>query len=181
MEFHDIDKKFIGVYNELNVVVFHESVWGLDMIISFVGHSVISSSGIVKEMVKEQLRNIIGQEKAFCYLGGYGDFDRLCACACRELKQERVFIELVYVTPYISLSEQEKIKSMQKVGLYDSSVYPPIENVPLRFAVLKRNEWMMSNADIVIAYVNRNYGGAYKSLLIARRKQKKIINICDIL
>ena len=38
---------------------------------------------------------------------------------------------------------------------------------------------MMS--DIVIAYVNRNYGGAYKSLQAAKRKKKKIINICDFL
>ena len=56
-----------------------------------------------------------------------------------------------------------------------------LEFVPKRFAIVKRNEWMMTNADIVIAYVNRNYGGAYKSLQAAKRKKKKIINICDFL
>ena len=125
-------------------------------------------------MVKEQIRNnIIDVKPVTCYLGGYGDFDEICARACRELKQEYDDIEVVYVTPYISLSEQAKIKEMQSYGLCDTSIYPPIENVPLRFAISKRNEWMMTNADLIIAYVNRSYGGAYKSLQVAKRKKRK--------
>ena len=53
------------------------------------------------------------------------------------------------------------------------------EHIPPRFAILKRNEWMIDNADLVIAYVDHRYGGAYKSLLFAQRRKKKIINICD--
>ena len=152
------------------------------MTITFAGHSFISSNNKVKEMVKEQIRNnIIDVKLVTCYLGGYGDFDEICARACRELKQEYYGIEAIYVTPYISLSEQEKIKEMQSYGLCDTSIYPPIENVPLRFAISKRNEWMMTNADLIIAYVNRSYGGAYKSLQVAKRKKKKIINIYDLL
>ena len=152
------------------------------MVLTFVGHSFISSSKRVKEIVKEQIRNnISGAESVICYLSGYGDFDEICACACRELKQECAEIEIVYITPYIRLSEQAKIKDMQNLGLFDTSIYPPIENVPLRFAISKRNEWMIANADLIIAYVNHNYGGAYKSLQIARRKKRKIINISDYL
>ena len=152
------------------------------MTITFAGHSFISSKNKVKEMIKEQIRNnIIDVRLVTCYIGGYGDFDEICARACRELKAEYDNIEVVYVTPYISLSEQAKIKEMQRYALCDTSIYPPIENVPLRFAILKRNEWMMTNADLVIAYVNRSYGGAYKSLQAAKRKKKKIINIYDLL
>ena len=150
------------------------------MTISFAGHSFIPSKSKVKEMVKEQIiANIIDVKFVTCYIGGYGDFDEICAHACRELKKEYGGIEVVYVTPYISLSEQEKIKTMQSYGLCDTSIYPPIENVPLKFAISKRNEWMMINADLIIAYVNRSYGGAYKSLQVAKRRKKKIINICD--
>ena len=88
------------------------------MTITFAGHSFISSNNKVKEMVKEQIRNnIIDVKPVTCYLGGYGDFDEICARACRELKQEYDDIEVVYVTPYISLSEQAKIKEMQSYGL----------------------------------------------------------------
>ena len=150
------------------------------MIIAFAGHSFIPLSNDVKEIVKEQIRNnIINIGRITFYIGGYGDFDQICAGVCRELKEEYSNIEIVYVTPYINLTEQEKIKKMQKYGLCDTSIYPPIENTPPKFAISKRNEWMMTNADLIIAYVNRNYGGAYKSLQIAKRRRKKIINICD--
>ena len=151
------------------------------MTISFTGHSFIPSKAAVKEIVKEQI-GIIAKDAdcVTCYLGGYGDFDEICATVCRELKEE-YSIELVYVTPYINLSAQAKIKENEKCRLYDLSIYPPIENVPPKLAILKRNEWMVTNADIVIAYVNRSYGGAYKSLLTARRKKKKIINVCTFL
>ena len=152
------------------------------MTIAFAGHAFITSSGKVKEIVKEQIRNhAVGIGRITCYLGGYGNFDEICACACRELKQEEYGIEVVYVSPYFSLQEQAKIKEMQRSGLYDTSIYPPIEKTPPRFAILKRNEWMMTNADLVIAYVDHSYGGAYKSLQVAKRKNKKIINICNLL
>ena len=155
------------------------------MIIAFAGHSFVSSRNEIneiKEMVKEQIRHYISDERSVaCYLGGYGEFDELCASACRELKQEHAGIKVIYVSPYMTPSEQAKIKDMQKYGLYDSSIYPPIENVPLRLAILKRNEWMMTVADLVIVYINHGYGGAYKSLQAAKRKKKKIINLCDFL
>lgn len=152
------------------------------MTISFVGHSFIPQIDRIKDMVKEQIRTLIAKESsATCYLGGHGDFDELCACACRELKRERIDIELVYVTPYMSVSEQKKIKEMQRCGLYDASVYPPLENTPKRAAILKRNEWMMTNADIIIAYVNCGCGGAYRALRVAERRNKSIVNICDFI
>ena len=63
--------------------------------------------------------------------------------------------------------------------MYDESLYPPLENVLPKFAISKRNEWMITNADLIIAYVNHSYGGAYKTLKIAKRRKKKIVNICD--
>lgn len=150
------------------------------MTIAFAGHSFISSHDRVKEMVKQQIRNaLLPSEVVICYLGGRGDFDDICACACRELKHEYSGIETVYVTPYLNSSEREKINEMQRSGLCDTSLYPPIEHTPPRFAISKRNEWMMTSADLIIAYVNHNYGGAYQSVQVAKHRKKKIINICD--
>ena len=151
------------------------------MTIAFVGHSRIFSQEAVKEKVKEQVQRCASEASVTCYLGGYGDFDMLCARACKELKAERGGVELVYVTPYLTPSVQAKIKEMQRSGLCDTSVYPPIENVPPRFAIAKRNEWIVANADLVIAYVEQACGGAYKTLRAARRRRKKIINISDLM
>ena len=150
------------------------------MRVTFAGHSLIPSKNQIRELIKEQLQQIIAKEEHVTfYLGGIGDFDTLCADICRELRMEHHKIELVYISPYFTSSEQKKIKKMQEIHLYDASIYPPIERVPPKFAILKRNEWMIENSDIVIAYVNCGHGGAYRSLRIAKRKNKPIINIYD--
>ena len=152
------------------------------MTITFVGHSRIFLKSKIKALVREQiLSNVIDFSTVVCYLGGYGDFDDICACVSRELKQEYGGIETVYVAPYMSASQQKRNKKMQEYGLYDTSIYPPIENVPPRFAIVKRNEWMVKNADLIIAYVEHSWGGAYRTLQVAKREKKRIVNICDLL
>lgn len=104
---------------------------------------------------------------------GRGDFDSLCARACKELKAEHPGIEAVYVTSYLGISEQARIREMQMCGLCDGALYPPLEGTPPKFAISKRNEWMMENADLIIAYVERGYGGAYQSSPADSRAQKE--------
>ena len=50
-----------------------------------------------------------------------------------------------------------------------------MESVPPRFAISKRNQWMVEAADIVVAYVLHNWGGAAMTLQHAKRKKKEII------
>ena len=151
------------------------------MIISFIGHSLIASKDQVKELIKEQLRAVVQKcDRLTCYVGGYGDFDELCTAACYELKKE-IKIEVVYVTPYLSDTHKSLLEEMKNRGIYDSSIYPPLEKIPPKFAISKRNEWMMYTADLVIAYVSHNYGGAYNALLVAKRRKKTIINIYELL
>ena len=84
------------------------------MIISFIGHSFVSSVTEVKLAVKEQIKSHIkNNEPVICYLGGYGQFDELCAYACKELKVDYDQIRIFYITPYISLSAQKKIKEIK--------------------------------------------------------------------
>lgn len=61
----------------------------------------------------------------------------------------------------------------------DSILYPPIENVPLRFSILKRNYWMIDNADFVIAYVKYSIGGAFKTLEYAKTQKVLYCNIAN--
>ena len=61
--------------------------------------------------------------------------------------------------------------------IYDETVYPEIEKKPLRFAIVYRNRWMVEMADYVVAYINRDWGGAYKTYEHAKRKKKPIFNI----
>ena len=62
---------------------------------------------------------------------------------------------------------------------YDSTVYPPLETVPRRFAISHRNRWMVETSDVVVAYVLHDWGGAAATLRCARKKKKQIISYFD--
>ena len=61
--------------------------------------------------------------------------------------------------------------------LYDNTTYPPLEDVPMKFAISRRNEWMVDQADVVVAYVTHGWGGAAATLQYAERKNKRIIRV----
>ena len=145
------------------------------MIITFCGHSNCLFSDEEKEKLKQLLiKEIRKNPTCKFYLGGYGDFDSLCLRTLRELKTYFPNIELLFITPYLD-------KNYSKLELakyyYDDIIFPPIENVPRKFAILKRNEWMVDSADLVIAYVKYSWGGAAKTLEYAKRKKVPIVNV----
>ena len=147
------------------------------MIITFCGHSNCLFSDEEKEKLKQLLiKEIRKNPTCKFYLGGYGDFDSLCLRTLRELKKEFQSIELIFITPYID-------KNYSKLEFakyhYDDVIFPPLECVPRKFAILKRNEWMVEEADLVIAYVKYSWGGAAKTLEYAKRKKVPIFNIAQ--
>ena len=151
------------------------------MVISFLGHRRLYNFGelieSVEKVITENIMDCTDDIVFFC--GGYGDFDDLCIRVCRSIKESGKKCEIVFITPYMSLAQQEKIKSLIDMGVYDSVIYPPLEKIPPKFAIGKRNEWMIDQADLIIAYVKHPYGGAYQSLNYARRKGKRILNLAE--
>lgn len=145
------------------------------MIITFCGHSDFLFSDEEKEELKQLLiKEIRKNPTCKFYLGGYGDFDSLCLRTLRELKKDFPEIELLFITPYLdkTYSKLEFAKNY-----YDDIIFPPIESVPRKFAILKRNEWMVDSAELVIAYVKYSWGGAAKTLEHARKRKKQINNL----
>ncbi len=133
-------------------------------IIAFCGHADVADGCTVRSWLTETVDAFILNGAEFFYLGGYGGFDQMAASVLREKKRQHPHIESVLVLPYLDRKPP--------VGVYDSTVYPPLEKIPRRFAVLKRNQWMVDNADILVAYVTHSWGGAAQTLAYARRKKK---------
>ena len=145
------------------------------MIITFCGHSNYLFSDEEKEKLKQLLiKEIRKNPTCKFYLGGYGDFDSLCLRTLRELKKEFQDIELIFITPYLD-KNYSKLEFAKYY--YDDVIFPPLESVPRKLAILKRNEWMVASADLVIAYVKYSWGGAAKTIEYAKRKKVPIINI----
>lgn len=147
------------------------------MIITFCGHGRINISPEEIEKIKEFLiEKIKKSSNAKFYLGGYGDFDNTVFRILQSLKADFPDIELVFISPYLD-SNYSKLQIANEI--YDATLYPPLENVPRKFAILERNKWMVDNSDFVIAYVKYSWGGARKTLDYALRKKKPYINFVE--
>ena len=147
------------------------------MIITFCGHSNCLFSDEEKDELKQLfIKEIRKNPTCKFYLGGYGDFDSLCLRTLRELKIVFPNIELLFITPYLD-SNYSKLEFAKYH--YDNVIFPPLESVPRKFAILKRNEWMVDSADLVIAYVKYSWGGAAKTLKYAKRNKVSTINIAE--
>ncbi len=110
------------------------------MLITFCGHSNYLFSDNVKEELKNILINETRKNPTYkFYLGGYGDFDGLCLRTLREVKKEFQDIELIFVTPYL---EKNYSKLEFAKYHYDDVIFPPLENVPRKFAktLILRNQ-----------------------------------------
>ena len=58
-----------------------------------------------------------------------------------------------------------------------NTVFPAeIEGVPPRFAISKRNDFLLKNADIVVCYAHNKFSNSYKLVEKAKRKGIRVIN-----
>ena len=140
------------------------------MVITFCGHSSYESVAGDEKKILEILEKRVGNSSVEFFLGDYGNFDKFTYDCAKKFKEHHVGAKLVFITPYITVAEYKK-------DHFDLIVYPELEKIPLRYAILHRNKWMVDQASIVIAYVTHKYGGAYTMYRYAKRKNKEIYNI----
>ena len=137
------------------------------MIVTFCGHREVHEPEKVKGWLEEVVDRLIHDGADTFYLGGYGQFDALAAAVVHEKKERYPQIRSMLVLPYLGREYD--------ASAYDETLYPPLENVPRRYAISKRNEYMVDHADIVVAFVIYSFGGAYKTLCHGERKGKRVI------
>ena len=141
------------------------------MTVTFCGHAQISQSEKIEKWLYDVTQKLIEQGATTFYLGGYGAFDSLAVSVLREQKNQYPQIELILVLAYLNTGRH--------TSGYDITVYPPLETVPRRFAISHRNRWMVESADVVVAYVLHDWGGAATTLRCAKQKKKQIISYRD--
>ena len=146
------------------------------MIITFCGHSQFIKTAEREQKILDFLQERVGSLSAEMYLGGYGDFDSLAYECCKKYKATHPNVSLIFVTPYMPEGySREHLEYLNT--LYDEIIYPEIENVPPKFAIVHRNKWMIERSDHVICGIDHSWGGAYRSYLYAKKKEKQIFNV----
>ncbi|MEE1043106.1 MAG: hypothetical protein UH854_03985 [Clostridia bacterium] len=137
------------------------------MTVTFCGHRKVDNIKTISNLLYMHIENLIISGACYFLIGGYGEFDELAAKTIRILKAKYPYIESTNIIPYKS--------KKSNASLYDHIEYPPLGNVHQRYAIIKSNHYMVDKSDMVIAYIRRDTGGAFKTFSYAKRKHKKII------
>ena len=141
------------------------------MTVTFCGHGDYPIGSDVIWWLEGTVEDLINQGADRFYLGGYGAFDSTAASVVWNAKKSHPDIVSVLVLPYLDAKTVP--------DRYDYTTYPPIENVPKRYAISARNRWAVDKADVVVAYVLHDWGGAARTLDYAVAKKKKIISYAE--
>lgn len=142
------------------------------MICTFFGHREVPSN--LKEVLTSVLVDLIENKKAdLFYVGNQGGFDIMVRKELKKLKKIYPNIKYYVVLAYMPQKTEEYED-------YSDTIYPDgLENIHPKFAIIKRNEWMIEKADCIITYVKNEFGGAVKFKLLANKKGKKIIELSE--
>ena len=90
----------------------------------------------------------------------------------KELKVKYPHIRYTVVLAYMP---DEHIKEVYG----EDTLYPDgLETVPKRFAISKRNDWLIAHSCIAVCYVHKITGGAAK---FREKAEKKGLQIIDVL
>ena len=100
-------------------------------------------------------------------VGNRGSFDGFAATAIKTLKQRHNDISLLLLLAY-----HPGERAVDLTDGFDNSYYPPLENVPRQYAIVRANKYMVDTADSVICYV-KHIGNTRNLLEYAQKRQKK--------
>lgn len=140
---------------------------------TFFGHRDCPAS--VKPKLREAVAELIEQHGVDrFYVGRQGAFDAMARVVLLELAAEYPHISYAVV-----LERPPGPKDTLVWNLSDTIFPEGLESVPPRFAIVKRNEWMLKQADFVVTYITRGWGGAVRFAEKARQQGKTVLNLAQ--
>ena len=142
-------------------------------ICTFFGHR--DTPPTAEEPLKKAIVELIEKHGVdLFYVGNQGLFDSMVKKCLMSLKKEYPHISYYVVLAYIPVKKQYSNEN------FEDTICPEgIENIPRKYAVCKRNMWMIGRSRFVIVWVRHITGGASKYAQIALKKGKTVINIAE--
>ena len=135
----------------------------------FFGHRDISEA--IKPRLTEAITKLtdeIGIEDF--YVGNQGGFDSLVLSVLKELAISNPKLRYSIVLAYLPTDHSAVCD--------ENTLYPEgMENVPKRYCIARRNDWMIEHSKYVICYVKHITGGATQIMKKAQRKNRIVINL----
>ena len=138
------------------------------MTCTFFGHSGCYDLDAV--MLQDAMEQLIGKGISTFYVGNHGLFDRMVLRCLTNLKETHPHISYSVVLAYFP---KEKSSNDTYPTLYPEGQ----ETVPPKFAIEKRNKWMIERSQYCLCYVNHTWGGAYRFAKRAKKRGLVVINL----
>ena len=142
------------------------------MVCTFFGHK--DTPKEIEPTLRSTLIDLIENKNInVFYVGNHGNFDAMVRHQLVELSQVYPITYSV-VLAYLPTEKSE-------YDDFTNTIYPEgLETAPKRFAISYRNKWMITQADIVVTYVTRTYGGAAQFKALAQRRGKIVVELSEI-
>ena len=125
----------------------------------------------ITDELRDLLIRFINEKKVDRFLvGNNGNFDRLVISVLTELQSQFPKIKCFVVLSAFPIKQQEQYSL--------ETIYPEgLEQTPPRFAIDKRNRWMLSESNIVVGYIAYSIGGASRFFNLARKRGLETYNL----
>ena len=137
----------------------------------FFGHK--ECFGLDTDMLRKTVEQLIAQGADTFYVGNQGQFDAAVRSVLRQLQAVYPHIRYAVVLAYLP------VEKCEAADMSDTMLPEGIEDGPRRFAIERRNRWLVSRADWVVCYVHHSWGGAYQFSRLAKNRGKRVINLCQ--
>ena len=138
------------------------------MIVAFCGNATVRDAAEVEAWLLAVIPALIAEGADEFYVGGKGAFDALAARAVQRCKARYPQVRVTLVQAYM---DQPRIPE-----LHDDLLYPSLEGVPRRFAMPRRNRYMVQAAAVLVSYVWDRTGNAQRICEYAHRLGKRVIS-----
>ena len=141
------------------------------MICTFFGHKNAPAS--VKEILKDEILRLVDKGGVEFYVGNNGNFDYYVQEILLDISQKRSDVKFSVVISHLNESVMSKMDAF--------SLFPEgLEKALPRFAINKRNEWLIKKSDVAIVYVKNTFTNSYKLMIKAAKKGIKVINLDEM-
>ena len=142
--------------------------------ITFCGHNDRYDYSRFEKQILDSIESFVQDDDVEFLLGSDGWFDGFAHELCITYKLSHPNAKLVFVCPY---QNETYLKTHEHIiRRFDMVETAPLEAVPHRLKIIRRNAYMVDNADVVIAYVDHGWGGAAMTYRYAVAQKKRIIN-----
>lgn len=150
--------------------------------VSFFGHREIENYPEVENRLERIISNIIMQKEYVEFLiGRDGEFDLLAASVIRRAIASYGCgnTSFILVLPYMKAEYRDNMQSY--LAYYDEvEICSESEAVHYKSAIQIRNKSMVDRSALVVCYIQRELGGAYKTIQYAKKQHCSIVNIAKV-